>query len=285
MPRQQPPLICAIRLRGFTIVPTSPTLRKSTQLHDAGFDIDFDFREAGDEGIGVAIARIHVLRHAHQSEAGVEAGGGLRHGVNVGRQLVTVELAAERNRAGRRLRVGQAARRIAFPEHALVADRVVVRRSAEILRGNLLQLLLRIHRAGVIGARHRVRRLAADRQAGPRQALAGIAPVDDDFLPRHLEHVGRNAREIDHRVRAEIADAGLHVELAVRPDRHQPVETDRSGAMRADRHADAGDLRSVRLPARAARAAQSNCCAPRSSASFTKALVMWRRPPFASGGP
>ena len=172
---------------------------------------------------------------------------GLRDGVNVGRQLVTVERAAERDRARRGLRVGQAARRIALPEHALVADRVVVRRAAEILRRDLLQLLLRVHRAGMIRPRHRMRRLAADRQAGPRQALAGVAPVDDDLLPRHLEHVGRDAREIDHRVRAEIADAGLHVQLAVRTDRHQAVEADRSGAVRSDRDADAAHLRSVPL--------------------------------------
>ena len=156
--------------------------------------------------------------------------GCLRHGVNVGGQLVAVELAAERNRACGGLRVGQASRRIAFPEHALVADRVVVRRAAEILRRDLLQLLLRVHRAGVIRARHRVRRLAADREAGPRQALARVAPVDDDLVPRHLEHVGGDAREIDHRMRAEIADAGLHVQLAVGPDRHQSVEADRAGA-------------------------------------------------------
>ena len=160
---------------------------------------------------------------------------------------MTVELAAEGDRARRGLRVGQPARRIAFAEHPLVADRVIVRRSAQILRRDLLQLPLRIHRAGVIGARHGVRRLAADRQAGPRQSLAGVAPIDDDLLPRHLEHVGGDTREIDHRMRAEIADTRLHIQLAVGTDRHQPVVADRSGSVRSDRDADAGHLRSVSL--------------------------------------
>ena len=96
-----------------------------------------------------------------------------------------------------------------------------------------------------------------------------------------VEHVGGHAREVDHRVRAEIADARLHVQLAVGPDRHQAVEADRAGAVRTDRHADAAHLRSVALARRAPRASfQSNSSAPRSSASFTNALVMWRRAPF-----
>src|SRR4029077_20435873 len=44
------------------------------------------------------------------------------------------------------------------------------------------------------------------------------------------------------RVRAEIADTGLHVQLAVRTDRHQAVESDRSGSVRADGDADAAYL-------------------------------------------
>ena len=45
------------------------------ELHDAGLDVDFHFGEAGDERIGVAVARIDVLRDAHQAEADVSAGG------------------------------------------------------------------------------------------------------------------------------------------------------------------------------------------------------------------
>src|SRR6478752_2148159 len=50
-------------------------------------------------------------------------------------------------------------------------------------------------------------------------------------------------------MRAEIAHARLHVELAVRTNCHQPVVADRAGAVRANRDADPGDLRAV-APAR-----------------------------------
>src|SRR4051812_6610346 len=99
--------------------------------------------------------------------------GGFREGVNILRQVMAVELSAERNRALCRRRVTEAARRIAFAEHTLIADGVVTGSAAEVLRGNLEQLRLRIRRAGMIRARHRMRRLTSDRQAGPRQSLAG----------------------------------------------------------------------------------------------------------------
>ena len=69
----------------------------------------------------------------------------------------------------------------ALAEHALVGDLVVVRTAAEVLRRDLLQLLLRVHRRRVSGARHRVRGLAAAGDAGPRQVLRRVAP--DDLAP------------------------------------------------------------------------------------------------------
>ncbi len=42
-------------------------------VHDprlTGFEIHFDFGEAGDERVGVAVVRIGVLRHAHHTDAG-----------------------------------------------------------------------------------------------------------------------------------------------------------------------------------------------------------------------
>src|SRR5215468_8159676 len=48
-------------------------------------------------------------------------------------------------------------------------------------------------------------------------------------------------------MRTEIADAGLDVQLAVRPDRHQAVPTDRSSAVRSDGNADAAHLRPAPL--------------------------------------
>src|SRR5213592_1097925 len=92
-----------------------------------------------------------------------------------------------------------------------------------------------------------MRRLTPDRHAAPRQILRRVAPVDDDLVPRHREDVGGHAREIDHRVRAEIADARLDVQPAVRLNRHQTVVADRSGSVWADRDTDAADLRPVTL--------------------------------------
>ena len=73
------------------------------------------------------------------------------------------------------------------------------------------------------------------------------------LVPRHVEHFGGDARGVHDRVRAEVADARLHVQLAVGPDRHQAVVADRVAAdERADRDADparlgAGPLAAARL--------------------------------------
>ena len=103
--------------------------------------------------------------------------------------------------------------------------------------------------AGVRGAGHRVHRLAAGRDAGPRQALLGVAPDDLELLPRRVEHLGVDALAVEHRLGAEVADAGLHLHLAVGPDDRQPVEADRPGGVGADGHADAAHLRAALLAA------------------------------------
>src|SRR5579862_3547594 len=54
---------------------------------------------------------------------------------------------------------------------------------------------------------------------------------------------------VAHRAGAVVADPRLHVEQAIWLDHEQPVETDGPGAVRADRHADAADLRSVAFAA------------------------------------
>jgi len=89
-----------------------------------------------------------------------------------------------------------------------------------------------------------VRRLAADRHRRPWDVLRGAAKVHDDLVPRHRQHVGGDAREVDARVRAEITDARLDVELAVRL---QPVVANRARAVRPDRDADTAHLRSLPL--------------------------------------
>ena len=137
--------------------------------------------------------------------------------------------------------------------HARASDAVVVGPAAEIPGGDLQQLLLRVHRAGMIRSRHRVHGLAAVGCARPGKVPAGVAPDDLDPVPRHVEHLGGDARRVDDRVRAEVAGARLHVELAVGPNRHQAVVADRVAAdERADRDADsphlgAGPLSAARL--------------------------------------
>jgi len=58
--------------------------------------------------------------------------------MDVGGDVVAVEPAAERNRAARRLSVGQTTRRVVAAVDAFLAEHVVGRRAAEILRGDLL---------------------------------------------------------------------------------------------------------------------------------------------------
>src|SRR5688572_29146388 len=77
--------------------------------------------------------------------------------------------------------------------------------------------------------------------------LAGVAPDHLNLFPGYVQHFGRNAREIHDRVRAQIADARLNVELAVRADGHDAVPSDRAGAMRTDGDADAAHLRALPL--------------------------------------
>src|SRR5262245_5320562 len=92
-----------------------------------------------------------------------------------------------------------------------------------------------------------MRRLAADRHGGPGYVLRGASPVDDDLLPRHFEHLRRNAGEVDARMRAEIADAGLDVQLPLRLNRHQAVVTGRSRAVRPHRDTQTADFRAAAL--------------------------------------
>src|SRR5262249_45970168 len=94
-----------------------------------------------------------------------------------------------------------------------------------------------------------VRRLAAARDAAPRQVLGGVAPRDVDHVPRHADHLRRHALAVRPGFSAKIADASLDGHAAVRLDDEQPIEADRTGAVRADRDATAAHLRSLALPA------------------------------------
>src|SRR5689334_14931685 len=89
-------------------------------------------------------------------------------------------------------------------------------------------------------------RLTAVGCAGVRKVLARVAPHDFDALPRHVEELGGDASRVDDRMRSKIADAGLHVQLSVGPDRDEAVVPDRIAAdERTHRDADTANLRAA----------------------------------------
>src|SRR5207247_7053512 len=106
---------------------------------------------------------------------GERRGGSLRVVVDVLRQFVAVERAAELDRFLRRLRERQAA---AAARHALAGDLIRLGAATEDLRRDLLKLLLRVARRGVRRARHRVRGLAAALSTRVRHVLRRVAPGD-----------------------------------------------------------------------------------------------------------
>ena len=133
--------------------------------------------------------------------------------------------------------------------HALVGDHVVFRLPAERLRRDLLRLLDRVARGGVGRARHRVRGLAAARDARPREVLARITPGDLALLPRHPHHFGSHAVGVAVRLGAEVADTALDVHLPIRLDDEETIESGGAGDERAHGDADAANLRTDSLPA------------------------------------
>src|SRR6185369_198480 len=113
---------------------------------------------------------------------------------------------------------------------------------------NLLQLVLGIHRRDISGARHRMSGLAAARGTSPGQVATGVAPRDFAFIPRYTEHFRSYAMAIADRLRAQVADAGLNIKLAIRLDDEQSVESHR-----AAHEATGGDANTACLGAAALR--------------------------------
>src|SRR5205823_2196651 len=87
--------------------------------------------------------------------------------------------------------------------------------AAARLRRDLLQLLDPVGRDRVRRARHRVHRLTAGGDARPRQVLRRVAEDDVALVPGHAEHVGDDAVDVEHRVRAEVTDARLDLDAAI----------------------------------------------------------------------
>ena len=111
---------------------------ESEDLGLARLGVELDLDETGRERRNRARARQIVLRDADQTGAGHAGRRRLRHGVQVVRHLVPVELTAKLDRALRGLRIRQTFSRIALREYPLAADIVVVRRAAQIHRRDLL---------------------------------------------------------------------------------------------------------------------------------------------------
>src|SRR3970040_2401690 len=79
---------------------------------------------------------------------------------------------------------------------------------------------------------------------------ARVAAHDDAIPPVHFQGLGGDARRARMRVRTEIADAGMDVELAVRRQNDEAVKTAAARRMVGRAGADAGHFRAVALSAR-----------------------------------
>ncbi len=222
------------------------------QLDDAVLSrlhIQLDLDEGARECRGLAPHRQIVLRHPDQARAGQCACRGARHGIDVGRQLLSRVAAAEGHCALRDRRVGQMFPRMGFCENLLAVDLVVVGLAAQIVSSDLLDLLQRVHGRDIVRAGHGERGVAAELPDVPRQMLARVAALDDAVLPIVLEGFGGNACRARVRERSQIADAGMNMELAVQRDANETVEPAESGRVVRLAYAHARDLGTLALAA------------------------------------
>ena len=166
---------------------------------------------------------ILVLRRDHESLSRKIRDCGFGHLVHIRRDVVAVVDAAELNGALCRLSKTHACA-TALAEDTLVGHFIILRRAAVRLRGNLFELLLAFFGDCIGRARHGMRCLAATRCARVGKVLARIAPHNVANLPRHAQHFRAGAMHIDHRLRAQVADARLKLHAALRRDHQQSVE-------------------------------------------------------------
>ena len=219
-------------------------------LELAGLDVELDLDEAGRERRHRARARQVVLRDADEARAGHAGRRAFVMTFKSLAHLVAVELAAELDRALRGLRVRQAfARDRSSRTRARRRCRSRPARRPNPCAAISLSFATASIAAGVVRARHRERRVAAELPEIPRQVLAAVAAHDDAVVPVRLQHLGRDARRHRVRIRAEVADAGMNVDLAVRRDAHEAVEAVAAGRVKRRADADAAHLRAARLAA------------------------------------
>src|SRR5205085_4080897 len=112
----------------------------------------------------------------------------------------------------------------ALPDNALIRDLVMLRLAAETVRSDFLELFPGVHRRRMRGPRHGVGRLAAAGNAGEWQVFRGVAPDDIALFPRDTENFGARAVDVDHRLRPQVADAGLEADPAIGRDHEKSVE-------------------------------------------------------------
>ena len=176
MPRQLPPLNLRAQSARIDHRPDVAHAEEVDERRLAGLEVDFHLGKRGDE-------RIRRRRCADRCPSPRPSAPDRRARPPRLGVLVDVSQAARARHTGRRARWPRrrpARRSARGPDcrvgNPLAADLVVVRATAEIACRKLLQLPLCVHRRRMIRPRHRVRRLAADRQARVRQVLVGAAP-------------------------------------------------------------------------------------------------------------
>src|SRR5271165_6097811 len=127
-------------------------------------------------------------------------------------------------------------------ENALLGNLVLLGAAAELLRRNLLEFLLGVHRGRVRRACHGMGRLAAAGNAGERKVLRRVAPYNVALLPRNSQNFGARTVNVAHRFRTQVADSRLEGYSAVGLDDQNPIEADRATDKTTERDADAAHL-------------------------------------------
>src|SRR6267378_4074826 len=98
---------------------------------------------------------------------------------------------------------------------AFAGDIIILGLAAKVLGGNLLELLPCVHGYCMRSARHSMGRLAATGRASPWQVLPCVAPSNFALLPWHAKEFGDHAMHVGPRLRSQITDAGLNIDLAI----------------------------------------------------------------------
>ena len=94
----------------------------------------------------------------------------------------------------------------ASAKDAFIGNFVLLWLAAKSLRGDLLQLFLRIHRCRVGSACHRVCGLAAPRYTSEGKVLRRVSPRNLALFPGNAKNFCTGAVDVDHRLGSEVAN-------------------------------------------------------------------------------